>query len=92
MRRTAFIIAIGVVAAALAASAFAAADDPSSTAPAISCGNGIPGGVNCIVSKKDLKQARKAFEQGLKLQDQQQLKQAFDRFDQAARLAPQNSF
>jgi general secretion pathway protein D len=89
MRRTEFIIAIGLVAAALTGPAFAAGDD-SSSAPAISCGNGIPGGVNCIVSKKDLKEARKAFEKGVKSQDQRRPEEAFARFDEATRLAPQN--
>ena len=90
MRRTAFIIAMGLVAATLAAPAFAVADDPSSTAPAISCGNGIPGGMNCVVSKKDLKEARKAFARGVKFQDQRRTEEAFARFDEATRLAPQN--
>lgn len=89
MRRTAFIIAAGLVAATLATTAFATGDDASS-APPISCGNGIPGGVNCIVSKKELKEARNAFNKGVKLQDQRRLEEAFDRFDEASRLAPQN--
>lgn len=89
MRRTAFIIAAGLVAATLATAAFATGDDASS-APPISCGNGIPGGVNCIVSKKELKEARNAFNKGVKLQDQRRLEEAFDRFDEASRLAPQN--
>ena len=59
--------------------------------PPISCGSGIPGGVNCIVSKKDLKEARSAFQKGVKLQDQQHLEEAFDRFDEATRLAPQST-
>ncbi len=87
MRRTAIIIA-GLV-AALATSALAADGDAS--APAISCGSGIPGGVNCIVSKKELKQARAAFDKGIKLQDQFHLEAAFDRFDEATRLAPQDT-
>ena len=88
MRRNAFIIAVGL-AAALAAPAFATGADVADLPP-ISCGSGIPGGVNCIVSKKDLKEARNAFSKGVKLQDQRQLEEAFDRFDQATRLAPQN--
>ena len=89
MRQRAFIIAIGLLAVAGSVPAFAAGDDASS-APAVSCGNGIPGGVNCVVSKKDLKEARKAFEQGMKFQDQRRPQEAFARFDEAARLAPQN--
>ncbi|MGC1450484.1 MAG: type II and III secretion system protein [Candidatus Sulfotelmatobacter sp.] len=89
MRRTAFIIAVGLLAAALASTALAAGNDPSSDPP-ISCGNGVPGGVNCIVSKQELKEARKAFEKGAKLRDQQRMEEAFAQFDKATRLAPQD--
>src|ERR1700680_2992736 len=88
MRRRAFILAMGLLAAGLS-SAFAAGDDPSS-APPVSCGNGVPGGVNCIVSKKELKEARYAFHEGVKFQQRQQLEDAFAQFDTASRLAPQN--
>ncbi len=89
MRRTAFIIAAGLVAASLAATAFATGGD-ATAAPPISCGNGIPGGVNCIASKKELKEARNAFREGVKLQDRKQLEDAFQQFDTASRLAPQD--
>ncbi len=89
MRRAAFIIGAGVVAATLAASAFGAADD-SSSAPPVSCGNGIPGGVHCIASKKELNEAQKAFHEGVKLEDRRQLEEAYSQFDTASRLAPQN--
>ena len=87
MRRTGLIFTIGVLVATLALPAFAG-DDPSS-AP-ISCGNGVPGGINCLVSKKGLKEAHSAFREGVKLQEHQQLEQALERFDEASRLAPQN--
>ncbi|HEY6373589.1 MAG TPA: type II and III secretion system protein [Candidatus Sulfotelmatobacter sp.] len=90
MRRTAFIIAAGLMTATLTAPAFATGDDASS-APPISCGNGIPGGVNCIASKKELKEARNAFREGLKLQDRRRLEEAFTQFDTASRLAPQDT-
>ncbi|MGA2345737.1 MAG: hypothetical protein ABSF93_07005 [Candidatus Sulfotelmatobacter sp.] len=89
MRQTSFILAVGLLTANLAVSAFAAADDASS-APPILCGNGIPGGVNCIVSKKEIKQARSAFREGVKLEQQRRLPEALDRFDNALRLAPRN--
>jgi general secretion pathway protein D len=89
MRRTALNIAVGLLAATLAAPAVARSDDAAS-APLISCGNGIPGGVNCTVSKQDLKEARKSFKAGLMLQQQQQLEEALNRFDDASRRAPQN--
>lgn len=89
MSRTSFIIALGVLAVALATSASAANDDPASVAP-IMCRNGLPGGVNCVVSKKDLKEARTAYDKGVKFQQSLQPEEAFSRFDEAARLAPQN--
>ena len=42
------------------------------------------------MSKKDLKEARYAFHEGVKLQDHQRLEDAFTQFDKAARMAPQN--
>ena len=89
MRRTALIIAVGVLAATWGTPAFGTGDDPSSPPP-ISCGNGIPGGVNCLVSKKELKEARNAFREGVRLQDHRRLEEAFTQFDTATRLAPQN--
>ncbi|MGA1984747.1 MAG: hypothetical protein ABSG72_00645 [Candidatus Sulfotelmatobacter sp.] len=84
-------IGVGLMAASLAAFAAAGGDTSSSaSAPPISCGNGIPGGVNCVVSKQELKEARKAYKSGLKLEEQQRLEDALDRFDHATRLAPQN--
>jgi general secretion pathway protein D len=89
MRRTTFIMAMGFLAATLAMPAFGDSGNDSS-APPISCGNGIPGGINCLVSKKELKQARNAFREGMKLQDHQRLEEAFTQFNTASRLAPQN--
>lgn len=63
-------------------------DEPS-TPPAI-CGNGIPGGVSCIASKKDLRDAKEAFKLGVKLHDRRRYEEALERFDEAARLVPQN--
>jgi tetratricopeptide (TPR) repeat protein len=79
---------IFLLALALAAPALASTDE--SPAPPVSCGNGVPGGVNCILSKKDLKQARTAFARGLKLRDHKEFEAAFAQFDEAARLVPQN--
>ncbi|MGZ6505368.1 MAG: hypothetical protein ACXVDG_10195, partial [Tumebacillaceae bacterium] len=74
-----FITAAGLLAATLALPAFAG-DDPS-IPPPVSCGNGIPGGVNCLVSKKELKDAGYAFHQGVKLQDHRRFEEAFAQFD-----------
>ncbi len=67
--------------------AFAGADKES--VPAIvSCGNGVPGGIDCAPTKNDLKQARLAYAHGVKLQERQQVQEAYEQFDAAVRLAP----
>jgi general secretion pathway protein D len=84
------ILAVCLLTALAAVPSFAGADAPVD-APAISCGNGIPGGINCVPSKKDLKDAHSAYARGLKLEDRQRLAEAFDAFDQASRLVPQDA-
>ncbi len=74
----------------LAPHALAAAANES-TPPLVSCGNGVPGGVNCVASKKQLKEARSSFREGVKLREQQRLEDAFVQFDTASRLEPQNT-
>jgi tetratricopeptide (TPR) repeat protein len=88
-RRAAFIVSAGLLAAGLSIPAGAAADDPKAAAP-VACGNGIPGGVNCVHSKKDAKEARNAYSRGLKLEKQQHFNEAFEQFDRAVRLDPRN--
>jgi general secretion pathway protein D len=51
----------------------------------------VPGGSNCVTSKKDLKEARNAYARGLKLEDHQRFEEAFTQFDEAARLAPRDA-
>jgi tetratricopeptide (TPR) repeat protein len=87
MRRIAFIFTAGLIVATLASPALGG--DNSATPP-FSCGNGIPGGVNCVVTKKELKEARSAFARGVKLEGQKHLEEAFTQFDEAARLVPQD--
>ncbi len=90
MRRAAFIVSAGLFAVGLSIPSAVAADDP--TAPAlVSCGNGVPGGVNCVRSRKDEKEARSAYSFGLKLEKQQHFNEAFEQFDRAVRLDPRNS-
>ena len=74
--------------AAMPAVPASAADNASVDATIISCGNGIPGGVYCAPTKKDLKEARNAYGRGLKLQGQNRLEEAFTQFDEASRLEP----
>jgi len=96
------IFAAGLLAAMLALPAFAEDHTPSpaassaasssSAAPdsatVISCGNGVPGGVMCNPTKEDIKEARSAFTQGVKLQRDNRLEEALDKYDQASRLDP----
>jgi tetratricopeptide (TPR) repeat protein len=89
MRRTALIIATVLLAVTLASRAFAGGDDPAPAQP-VSCGNGVPGSVNCVATKAELKEARNAFARGLKLQAHKRPDEAFAQFDKAARLVPQN--
>jgi general secretion pathway protein D len=76
--------------AALASLPALAGSDSAADAPKISCANNVAGGVNCVPSKRDLKEARLAYANGLKLQDQRQLEAAYGQFEEASRLAPQD--
>jgi len=67
-----------------------AVNDSAAEIPAVTCGNGVPGGINCVPSKRDLNDARKAYSRGLKLQNGKHLEEAFAQFDEAARLVPQD--
>lgn len=57
----------------------------------IPCANGVPGAVNCAASPRDLKEARADYNNGRKLQQHQRLEEAFAKFDEASRLAPQDT-
>jgi tetratricopeptide (TPR) repeat protein len=87
MRYVWFILAVCLLAAMPGVPAFAG-NDSTVDSPKVSCGSGVPGRVNCIPSKEDLKQARSAYLHGLKLQDHKQLEDSFAEFDRAARLVP----
>jgi len=89
MRRTAILLQVVLLAVTLALPAFAGDGDPLPPPP-VSCGSGVPGGVNCIVSKKEVKEAHQAFARGRKLQEHQRLEEAFTQFDEATRLVPQD--
>jgi len=87
MRRSIFQVGFLLVLAGV--SSFAGDDAAIDTA--MVCGNGVPGGSNCVTSKKDLKEARNAYARGLKLEDHQRFEEAFAQFDEAARLAPRDA-
>jgi tetratricopeptide (TPR) repeat protein len=89
MRFLVTILATAIAWSALTLTAIAGNDEPV-VAPPATCTSGVPGGVNCIVTKQDLKEARKDFQRGLKLRDQNQLEDAFAQFDQASHIVPQN--
>lgn len=86
MGRVEFILTIVVLAVVSAISSTASNDN---FAP-VSCGNGVPGGVNCLVTKQEKKQARQAYDRGRKLETENHLDEAYKEFDQAAKLSPQN--
>jgi len=90
MRHVYSILAVCLLAAMPGVPAFAGNDLTAGT-PTLACGNGVPGGVNCIPSKKDLKEALHAYAHGLKLRDHKHLEEAFAQFDEATRLAPQDT-
>jgi general secretion pathway protein D len=86
MRCASFLFTAGFV-ASLATVSLADATTPAST-PIISCGNGVPGGMYCIPSKNDLKEARAAYVRGLKLEHHHHDEEALAQFDEASRLVP----
>jgi general secretion pathway protein D len=65
-----------------------AADEPP--APPVFCAEGIPGAPACIASKHDRKDAKEAFERGLKLQKDHRLDEALANFERAAQLLPRD--
>jgi Flp pilus assembly secretin CpaC len=90
MRHLYSILVFGALAMMVCVGALGEAD-LSPADPIISCGNGVPGGINCIPSKQDLKEARKAYARGLKLEKERRFEEAFDKFDEASRLAPRDA-
>ena len=90
MRSARTILAICILAALPVVPAFAGSDATVET-QVFSCGNGIPGGINCIPSKDDLKEAHKAYARGLKLESHKDIAKAFVQFDDASRLVPENT-
>jgi hypothetical protein len=89
MRRALSIPAICLLAVWLGLPAFAGTNS-ATDAPAISCGNGVPGGINCVASKRGLKEAHNAYSHGIKLHDHGLLEAALAQFNNASRLVPQD--
>jgi general secretion pathway protein D len=80
--------ALAIIGMAFSAAALAA--DDSDLTPPIICGSTIPGGMNCVPTKEDLKKARQAYSRGVKFGASKHWEEAYEQFDQAARLAPRN--
>ena len=88
MMRVSIILSAALALLLAAPSLLCGEDTPA--APPVSCANGLIGGINCVPTKHDLKQAKEAFDRGVKLDKRGQLEQALTQFDDAARLAPQS--
>jgi len=71
-----------------AAAAFSSDAPPG--LPLVPCPEGTSSVSPCTPSKAELKEAKAAFAKGLKFQHSQRLTEAFDQFEAAARLAPQD--
>ena len=69
------------------AAAACAADQPAS-APTPGCADGVPGATACTVTKQTRRQAKSAFDRGMKFQRAKRLDEAFAEFDRASQLVP----
>ena len=79
----------GLGALLLSVSAAWAADQPP-TASSFPCATGVPGARACLVSPQTRQEARKAFEHAMKLQKEKRLDEAYQEFERAANLIPQD--
>ncbi len=76
------------LAVVVSVSAFGA--DQPQIAPLVPCAPGDAKKPGCNPSKKDLKEAKRAFSKGVSLQKSKHADEAFDEFQNAARLDPRN--
>ena len=67
-----------------------AEDQPSVIPQTVGCASGLPGSPACVTTPTNLKQAKQAFQRGLKLEKANKLDDAFDEFKKAADLAPRD--
>lgn len=88
MRRVAFILFASILAAVAAFAGVAA--KRVAEPPPLTCNSGIPGGIDCIPSASDLKEARSAFQRGIKLEKNKHLAEAFEQFEEAVHLVPED--
>jgi general secretion pathway protein D len=86
-----FLIVAGLFLGSVAATAVPApSDQQSQGAVPVPCGTGEGQKVGCSPSKKELKEAKRAFSKAISLQKSKRSDEAFDEFRNAARLAPTN--
>src|SRR5215472_16007953 len=67
-----------------------AGDEPQAPVAILPCAKGSPGLVNRNPSRRELKEARAAYDRGLWLARSQQREQALEQFERAVQLAPRN--
>ena len=67
-----------------------AENQPAVIPQTVGCASGLPGSPACLTSPTSLKQAKQAFQRGLKLEKANKLDEAFDEFKKAADLAPRD--
>ncbi len=84
MRRFASILMVF----ALAAVAFGGETPPG--VAILPCGQGVAGSPSCTPSRKELKEAKSAYDRGVKLAKNRQREEALAQFETAAQLAPGN--
>lgn len=78
-----------ILSAALLTATALAADEPHGI-PLLPCGQGDQNAPGCNPSRKELKEAKAAFEKGLKLQKAEHADEAFAEFENASRLVPRS--
>jgi len=68
-----------------------AEDQPATPVPpSVGCASGLPGVPTCVTSPASRKEAKQAFQRGLKFQKDSKLERALDEFNKAADLAPRD--
>lgn len=74
---------------ALTVGVCAAAGTPDAKRTSL-CASRVPSAPPCLVSRKDLKEAKTAFARGMKLRDSKHLDEALGQFEKASSLVPQD--
>ncbi len=84
-----FVLAIGI---SYGQSGSPPASPPGGTpASALPCAQGNTVGLGCAPTRKEVRKAKSSFATGLKLQHTQRMQEAYQAFDRATHLVPQNA-